>query len=63
MFEVFDATNTHILTTVPKHAFCPESVKDRTYNRSARSYEIGQLLLRKAKVLPEAMLAARRETS
>ena len=63
IFEVFDSTNTHVFTTVSKHTLFSESVKDRTYDRTARSDEIGQLLLCESKMLSETVLAARQEAS
>jgi hypothetical protein len=58
LLDILDPANANVFTIVSEHSLVTESVEDRTHNRSARSHEVGQLLLCEAKVLSEAMIAA-----
>src|SRR6476660_1829118 len=61
VLDVLDAADADVFPVVAEHALVPEPVEDRAHHRPARPHEVGQLLLREAEVLPEAVLAARGE--
>ena len=57
-FDIFDPANANIFAVVAQDSLVTKPVEDRANNRAARSYKVGQLLLRKPQVLSESVFAS-----
>src|SRR5262245_30636559 len=62
-FDIRDAAHADVFAAVAEDALVAQPVEEGAHDRAARAHEVGELLLRKPQVLPEAVLAAHGESA